>query len=359
MRKGKWLALAVLAVGLLAGCGQTDEVDRSVSIQEETVHENSFELTPVTRGTVQQPLVLNCDYSQTVEVDLYFAVDQEIITDVYVEKGDIVEKGELLASVDVENMEKQVRELEHRLARAMLSLRQIQENKDFDLEQAEILFSYTAMSDQDKDALKEQKENIEKSYQNSLEDTADSVEMLTIRLDQAGTYLQNGYLYAPMDGVVNFLKTDLEGSVTDSTERVASLYDADSCMFISENVEAIPHIDPQEEYIIVCGLGKNQREYAVAPAYPENWGEKVYFRLLDEEYDPNIIKSGKISIITQEAEHVLCVDKEAIHTSGERYYVYLLDEEGIRRMQFVETGLWGADLVEIRDGLQEGDYVIK
>lgn len=359
MRKGKWLALAVLAVGLLAGCRQTDEVDRSVSIQEETVHENSFELTPVTRGTVQQPLVLNCDYSQTVEVDLYFAVDQEIITDVYVEKGDIVEKGELLASVDVENMEKQVRELEHRLARAMLSLRQIQENKDFDLEQAEILFSYTAMSDQDKDALKEQKENIEKSYQNSLEDTADSVEMLTIRLDQAGTYLQNGYLYAPMDGVVNFLKTDLEGSVTDSTERVASLYDADSCMFISENVEAIPHIDPQEEYIIVCGLGKNQREYAVAPAYPENWGEKVYFRLLDEEYDPNIIKSGKISIITQEAEHVLCVDKEAIHTSGERYYVYLLDEEGIRRMQFVETGLWGADLVEIRDGLQEGDYVIK
>lgn len=81
--------------------------------------------------------------------------------------------------------------------------------------------------------------------------------------------------------------------------------------------------------------------------------------MLDEEYDPNIIKSGKISIITQEAEHVLCVDKGAIHTSGERYYVYLLDKEGIRRMQFVETGLWGADLVEIRSGLEEGDYVIK
>ena len=130
MRKGKRLVLAALAAGMLAGCGQTDEVDRSVEIQEETVHENSFELTPVTRGTVQQPLVLNCDYSQTVEVDLYFAVDQEVITDVYVEKGDIVKKGELLASVDVENMEKQVRELEHRLDRAMLSLRQIQENKD-------------------------------------------------------------------------------------------------------------------------------------------------------------------------------------------------------------------------------------
>ena len=93
MRKGKRLVLAALTAGMLAGCGQTDEVDRSVEIQEETVHENSFELTPVTRGTVQQPLVLNCDYSQTVEVDLYFAVDQEVITDVYVEKGDIVKKG--------------------------------------------------------------------------------------------------------------------------------------------------------------------------------------------------------------------------------------------------------------------------
>lgn len=352
-------ALGVLAAVLLAGCGQAEEVDRSVELQEETVYENSYELTPVTWGTVQQPLVLNCDYSQTLEMDLYFAVDQELITDVYVEKGDIVEKGELLASVDVEGMEKQVRELEHQLARSSLALRQILENKEFDLEQADIMFGYTFMTDDDKDALKEQKENIIKSYQNSLEDTADSVEMLSIRLNEAREYLKNGNLYAPMDGVVNFLKADLEGSVTDKTERVISLYDADSCMFISENVEAIPYIDVEKEYTIVCGLGKSQREYAVTPAYLENWGEKIYFRLLDEEYDPNIIKSGKISIITQEAEHVLCVDRGTIHTSGERYYVYLLDEEGIRRMQFVETGLWGADLVEIRGGLKEGDYVIK
>lgn len=359
MRRKKWLALVILATMLAAGCGQAEEVDRSVELQEEVINENTYELTPVTRGTVQQPLVLNCDYSQTLEMDLYFAVDQVLITDVYVERGDIVKKGQLLASVDVENMEKQIRELEHELARATLKLQQLLESLSFELEQADILYSYTFMTDSDKAALKEQKANIEKSYRTSVEDTADSVEMLTIRLEEAREYLQSGNLRAPIDGVVSYIKENMEGSVTDKEERVVKLYDADSCMFISEDVEAVSYIDLEEEYTIVCGLGKNQREYTVAPAYPENWGENIYFRLLDEEYDPNIIKNGKISIITDEAEHVLCVDREAVHASGDRYYVYLLDEEGIRRMQFVETGLWGADVVEIREGLKEGEYVIK
>ncbi|MDE5951309.1 MAG: biotin/lipoyl-binding protein [Acetatifactor sp.] len=145
MRTKKWLALVILAAMLTVGCGQTEEVDRSVELQEEVINENTYELTPVTRGTVQQPLVINCDYSQTLEMDLYFAVDQVLITDVYVERGDIVKKGQLLASVDVESMERQIRELEHELARANLTLQQLLESLDFDLEQADILYSYTPM----------------------------------------------------------------------------------------------------------------------------------------------------------------------------------------------------------------------
>lgn len=359
MRKGKWLVLACLTAVLSTGCGQEEEVDRSVVLQEEVVDETIYEQTPVTRGTVQQALVISCDYSQTLEMDLYFAVDQVIITDVYVERGDIVKKGQLLASVDVESLEKQIREREHELARASLKLQQLTESLNFDLEQADILFSYTHMTEDDRDNLKEQKENIEKSYRSSLEDTADSVEMLSIRLESAREYLRNGNLYAPIDGVVNYIKEDMEGSTTDREEKVASVYDADSCLFVSDNQEAVSHIDFEQEYTIVCGLGKNQKEYTVVPVNPEKWGERIYFRLLEEEYDPNVIKSGKITVITDQAEHVLCVDKEAIHTSGDRYYVYLLDEEGIRRMRFVETGLWGVDLVEIREGLEEGEYVIK
>lgn len=359
--RGKKLILAALTAVWLAGCGQTEDAGHSVELQAEVevVTENTYELTPVTRGTVQQPLVINCNYSQTLEVDLYFAMDQEVITDVYVERGDIVEKGQLLVSVDVENMEKRIRELEYQLARADLTLRQLQESREFDLEQADILFSYTPMKDADRKALKEQKENIDQSYYNRLVDAADSVELLAVRLEQAREYLKNGNLYAPISGVVNYLKEDLEDSTTDSKERIASLYDADSCMFISDNVEAIPYVEPEREYTIVCGLGTNQKEYTVAPDMMESWGEQLFFRMLDEEYDSNVIRNGKISIITDEAEHVLCVDRAAVHASGERHYVYLLDGDGIRRMQFVETGLWGTDLVEIRSGLTEGSYVIR
>ena len=80
--------------------------------------------------------------------------------------------------------------------------------------------------------------------------------------------------------------------------------------------------------------------------------------LLDEEYDPNIIVLGKVNLVIEEKENALCVDRHAIHSSGEEFYVYTLDENNVRRMQFVELGLRGTDIVEIISGLSEGQRVI-
>lgn len=351
--------LAVLGcMAILAGCAQEDTVNRDIEIQAEEREAVTYEMTQVTRGTVANPLVIKCLYTQTEEEDLSFALDKEVIEAVYVTEGDTVSRGDLLASVDLESAEEQLRELSHRLEMDQLALRQLEETKAFDLEQADILYYYTYMTQEDQKNLREQKQSIEESYADRLTDMQDTIYFEQKRLEELRAYIRQGALYAPMDGVVSFVRSNLEGSLTEAGSRIMAIYDEASCLFHSENVEAIPYLDPEQQYIVVCGLGSAQREYNVAPAKVDAWGEEIYFRLLDAEYDPNNIIQGNITIYTEEARDVLCVDRKAVHSSGDQNYVYMLDENGIRRMQFVEAGIWGVEQVEIKSGLSEGDYVI-
>lgn len=342
----------------LGACGREEQVNKEIVLEAEEVNQVTYEMSPVVKGDVAQVLEVKCTYSQTEEIWLSFAIDKEVITDVYVEKGDVVRKGDKLVSVDVETAKNKVDELEYQLAVTRLNYQQLLETKQFDIEQANIDFTYTFMKEDDKDNLKENLQNIEENYKNAIIDAEDNIYLQEKRLEEAKNYVENGTLYAPMDGIVNFLKSDLVNTPTNKGENVVSIYDENSCYFCSKNIEAIPYLDTSQTYTIVCGLGKAMREYSVEPVLLESWKDEIYFKLLDQDYDPYNITTGTIELCTEEKRNVLTVDKNAIHTSGEEYYVYILDEEGIRRMQFVELGLWGSDVVEVISGLEEGDYVI-
>ncbi len=342
----------------LGACGQEEQVNKEIILETEEDSQITYEMSPVVKGDVAQVLEIYCTYSQTEEIWMSFDIDKEVITDVYVEKGDVVKKGDKLVSVDVETAKNKVDELEYQLKVTKLNYQQLLETKQFDVEQANIDFTYTHMQEEDEEELKEKLQKIENKYKNAIIDAEDNIYMQEKRLGEAKDYVENGTLYAPMDGIVNFLKSDILNTPTDKGVNVVSIYNENSCYFCSNDIEVIPYLDKSQTYTIVCGLGKAMREYTVEPVLFEDWKEEIYFKLLDQDYDPYNITTGTIELCTEEKKNVLTVDKNAIHTSGENYYVYILDEDGIRRMQFVEIGLWGSDVVEVISGLEEGDYVI-
>ncbi|MBQ9142429.1 MAG: biotin/lipoyl-binding protein [Lachnospiraceae bacterium] len=357
MRK-KHALLSLLFCLSLVGCQEQETIDKEVEIQEQVTSEISYELTQVSKGRIEQVMMLKCTYTETEELEIAFEIDKELITDVYVEKGDSVEKGELIASVDVEATEAKLKDLKHQLAKNELKLKQTIEKRDFELEQADIWFSYTAMTQADKENTEQEKVNITQSFAKSIQSYEDTIHFQKKRIQEYEEYIEKGTLTAPMDGTISWVKADLEGSMTTADTPIARIYNPDSKLYYSENIEAIPYLEEGKEYTIVCGLGKAQREYTVMPAKMDEWGEYIYFKLLDEEYDPNIIVLGKVTLVTDAKENALCIDDNAIHSSGEEYYVYTLDENNVRRMQFVELGLQGAEIVEIVSGLSEGDRVI-
>ncbi len=360
MKKGVWMrGMGIsLALLLLTGCAPQEEERKEVETQAEKTEAVSYEMTPVTRGTVAQPLTLKCEYSQTQQVDVYFDIDKELITEVYVEPGDTVRAGDLLAEVDVEEMEARVRELTHQIEMNQLKVSQLEERRNFELEQADILYTYTRMEEADEKALKEQKDSIEETYGEQISDLQDELYLEGARTIWYQERIDKGRLYAPMSGVLSFVKSDLVNTYTDREVRVCSIYDDSTFLFHSENLEAAPYLDTNQVYTIVCGLGNMMREYPVRPVMKDGWREHIYFELVDAQLEFPNITTGTVTLYVQEKENVLCVDADAVHTSGEQYYVYRLDENQVRYMQFVELGLWGEDLVEVVSGLSEGDYVI-
>ncbi len=351
--------LSLLFCLSLTGCQEQEVINKEVEIQNNTSQAITYELTPVLRGPVQQVMSLQCTYTQTQEVEVSFAIDQEVITEVLVEKGDSVKKGEVLASVNVEGVEQKAEQLKYQIAVDELALKQLMEKKDFELEQTKIWYEgYTYMTDDDKKAMKEEQEQISESYGKRIQNAEDTLYIERKRLQEYEEYIKNGQLRAPMSGVVSFVRSNLEGSLTVKDDTIMRIYNPESKMYYSKNVEAIPYLQEDVEYTIACGLGNRQREYTVVPARMDEWGEEVYFQLLDEDYDPNNVVLGRITLIIDEKEDALCLNDNAIHSSKDKYYVYTLDENNVRRMQFVEVGLWGDGIVEIVSGLSEGDRVI-
>ena len=64
-------------------------------------------------------------------------------------------------------------------------------------------------------------------------------------------------------------------------------------------------------------------------------------------------------MITARKENALYLPNECIRNAGDKNYVYVVTDEGLRDVVWVTTGLKGDGVTEIVEGLKEGDKVIR
>lgn len=84
----------------------------------------------------------------------------------------------------------------------------------------------------------------------------------------------------------------------------------------------------------------------------------VYFKIDEEGLYLKGEDKGSITILAEEKKDVLYVPKSAITEVNDKEIVYVENEDGIRSVQYVETGMYTDNKVEIVSGLKVGDKVI-
>ena len=351
----------------MSGCDTSskDTASDQVIEVEEAKEPIEYTMDVVRRGDVTNTVTIDCSYMQMEDEEIAFDVENEVIYQVYVEKGDTVIQGDLLIELNVEELEKTVEELKYTISYQKLLLEQTKDMQEFDLKARRARYDLTISQLEDKEqktaedkSLAEDLENIKESYRRTIEDYEDSISIAQYKLDTYQDKIDSSKLYAGMDGTVSYVRENLVGSLTNAEDTLITIIDSSVCAFTSENVEYKEYFKEEELVMIITGFGAKKEEREAYPMLLSEWKGQMYFELAEKDYEMAIGTRGSIEIVLETADDVLYLSKDAIHTAEGQSYVYVVDEEGMRSIQYVEIGLKAPSTVEITSGLQEGDYVI-
>ena len=320
-----------------------------------------YSLTEVMRGTLEETITLSCYYRKNAEQEVYFPVSGKQIRKICVQEGDIVKKGDLLAELAIGNIEDQIDELQYRIQRNELQLSYIDEDEALDIENRYNSLAYmskrTEEDKEDYEADIQRTKDLNEQRRNSYRD---SIEFDKKKLSNLQTQLAQSRVYAQFDGKVNKVEKGLIGSTSNIEKCIMTVVDDQEGYFEAQKEDMIPYLNA-ESYSMKVMFGNGRGDYELVPRERDKWGEKQYFSILkgDNTEALEVDDKGDITVVTAKKENALYLPNECIRNAGDKNYVYVVTEEGLRDVVWITVGLHGDGVTEILDGLNEGDKVIR
>jgi len=357
----KRFLIVLLGLGLLTGCAGKQEEDLNIAVEAE-VKQEAYTQVAVKRGDITHEVSVRCEYMPKEEIVLAFEGQEREITEVLVEKGDYVTKGDVLARQDVEEYEEYILEERHAIEMQQLALSQLEEMKELDLGTMEKNFNFQDEETRDGEAYQLNKERTEQQYKEQIEDCQDAILVHTMRLQEYEKYVEEGTMIAPATGVVINSEPNLIGTISKPSEDIITMIANEALIFVSKEVEKEKYFEPGQIYKVTVGTGEAQRNIEVTPMENPNMEEQavqeMYFSLITPDLKLNTGAPGMIWISLEEKKDILYLPNLAVHTSGDKSYVYTMSESGIRNINYVTTGISDREKIEIVEGLEEGQYVL-
>ena len=185
-----------------------------------------------------------------------------------------------------------------------------------------------------------------------------------LQLQIAETNLKNTTLRAPFSGIVARVDIQPEEWVTSGTP-VMRLLDT-SRMFLNVGVDEVDirYVEAGQKALITLDAYpelKLSGTVVEVGIVPDASGQVVIFPVKIELDDPDprvkVGMSAEAEIVVEKAEDVLIVPFEAVTLWDGKSMVAKVTEEGVELNEVV-TGLSDGFLIEIKDGLKEGDRIL-
>ena len=331
-------------------------------------------VTKLERKTLEHIISVKSPLEGIEKAEVVSPLDYEII-DIKVKEGDIVEKDQILAVLDSEELEKQIAHEENQIELANLEMEDRLRTSQIEYDKAilklnELQKSYT----QNKELYENEiiTEESFKSIENSLTDAKKGIESfnavngkitlspaekkrIEIQVEELNLKKENlekVYIKSPIDGTVTRVNVNIGRYAKDTVNGTA--------MFIVENLEklqmkvSVSEFDVgkiklgQEAEIYSDILGNELSKGIVARISPtaeqkdNNNMERVIPVMIDITEKPQNLIAGVIAtakIKADKAENVFAVPTGAIVQDGEIYKIYILNEDNTLSSVPVEIGL--------------------
>ena len=344
----------------IAGCSRTGEDTEALIIleQEQNEEESQYTFAAVTRDDIQVVKKIECVYQQADDRELCFEVSGKKIEAVYVEEGDKVLKGQVVAELSLGDVDERLAEAQYQLERNQLLLEQTKEDASLAIKNMENLTDVSALTKEEKQNYEDSISALKQNYEYQMEDYQDAIAVWKQKLSDLQMEKGQQYLLADMDGTVAYVKENLEGTYSVADECVVTIMDVTQCTFCSEQVEFADYfVEDQPVEIQISGQSD---PCVVIPYKMDSWDGMMQFVFADqsENQSMSVGTLGNISLVVEEQKQVLTLPANAVHEADNKSYVYVIGENEIWETKWVTIGLKGKEKVEIKEGLSEGDMVI-
>lgn len=354
----KKFAVILCGLLLLTGCADNSEEEVKIIVEEEKQN-SAYTFVAVKRGTVTNEIGINCKYAPKESIDCTFTGQGREIAEVLVEKGDFVTKGQVLARQNIEEFEEKILEEKHAIEMAELTLAQLQEMEQMDLDIMERAYEYQDEETRDGETYRMNRKKTKMRYEEQIQDCQDDIAVHTLRLQEYQKKVSEGSLTAPATGVVTASHSDLVGSISKPSEKVVTMISSEALVFESTELEKAEYLEEGTVYQVVVPKGGKERVVDVVRTVDEEEPEKMFFEVQTPDLQVSVGDAGVIWLELETKENVLYLPNEVLCKSGDKTYVYTMGENEIRQICYVKTGISDRENTEILEGLEEGDYVLQ
>lgn len=336
---------------LLSGCGLLPEKEEpKIAPVLHTYEQETYNLVYVNRGDIVARQTIFCNYTQLNDETLSFPVTGVKVETVYVKPGDYVKKGDLLAQLELGNIDEQIEDLENTIKKTELQKKQSIALMEADITKQHIISKETFLSSKESEqAIR----TIRDRYNNTIRSYDDSLYINKKKLDNLKEKRETHRLYAGMDGSISFIKKNLEDSTSKKDEPVITIIDSTATAFRAESPYA--SLINEDDKLIIKVRDKSYPTIAKPSKEEEN---VIYFYLIDPDLSLKIGDNGTTEIILGEKDNVLYLPRSAVRKMEDSYFVYYIDETGVQNLKKIEIGLEGDNKSEIISGLEYGDPVV-
>jgi HlyD family secretion protein len=285
-----------------------------------------------------------------------------IVSELYKEAGQLVEKNEVIAKLKVIPEMSQLSAAQSRVRLSEVNLKQAQTNYDREKKLFDQQLVSAEAFEQVAQALKQAKEEYNASVE-ALEIIRDGVS--SSNKSGSSTLVRSSVSGLILDVPVKVGNTVINSNTFNDGTTIATVADMDDLIFDGNIDETeVGRLSPGMPVKITIGALQDVSfdavlEYISPKAIENNGVNQFEIKASVKIPDEITIRSGysaNAEIVLQEIKQVLSIPESALQFEGDKTYVYLVTENGYERRDVV-TGLSDGVNIEIKEGLSAGEKV--
>lgn len=283
------------------------------------------------------------------------------VEEILVDLGDRVERGQLLLTIEQGEFEQRVRQAR---ANLQLALAQLERSRiNFELAQRD--FARVQQS-AERGIVTSQEVDSATAQRDAMAAEVDlaraEVERLKSALDEAQLNLDNTRIASPLDGVVEMRNVDPGALATQSTPLMTIVK--------SDPAKVVVHVP--ESDITMAEVGKEAKISVARGAYTMTADVTRVAPTLSQSTRTTLVEilvaneegrlrpgmSADVEVLSREADNALVVPEGALVVADDGAFKAFMIVDGKAREVPIEAGIQQGGMVQIIDGLEEGDLVI-